>query len=394
MGDKEGAVLAAPPLALYIHLPWCVEKCPYCDFNSYALAGEPDERAYVNALLADLDQEIPLVRGRELSSIFIGGGTPSLFSGDAVGRLLEGVWERIGWQPEAEITLEANPGAGDSRRYRGYFQAGVNRLSIGVQSFQAERLAALGRIHGPQEAVAAVETAKAAGFVNINVDLMFGLPGQSPDEARRDVETAVALNPSHISYYQLTLEPNTRFFSSPPVLPNDDQMGEIEVAGHHALAESGYRQYEVSAFARPGWECRHNLNYWTFGDYIGIGAGAHGKLTDEAGAVVERRWRLKSPEAYLAAAGTPAVIAGTRILGEQDLIAEFMMNVLRLKEGFLPELFEQRTGLSPASLEKPLAEARAKGLLEISAQGIRPTRTGFRFLNELLTLFLPETRDE
>ncbi len=394
MGDKEGAVPAAPPLALYIHVPWCVEKCPYCDFNSYALTGEPDQRAYVNALLADLDQEIPLVRGRELSSIFIGGGTPSLFSGDSVGRLLEGVRERIGCRPEVEITLEANPGAGDSRQFRGYFQAGVNRLSIGVQSFKADRLAALGRIHGPGEAVAAVETAKAAGFVNINLDLMFGLPGQSPDEAQCDVERAVALDPSHISYYQLTVEPNTRFSHSSPVLPDDERLGEIEAAGRHALAGADYRQYEVSAFARPGWECRHNLNYWTFGDYIGIGAGAHGKLTQQGKGVVERRWRLKSPEAYLAAAGTPAVVAGTRILGEQDLIAEFMMNALRLKEGFPPGLFEERTGLSLASMEQPLAAARAKGLLEISAQGIRPTRTGFCFLNELLTLFLPETQDE
>ncbi len=376
------------PLALYIHLPWCVRKCPYCDFNSHSVDGELDEDAYIGALLSDLKLELPLVAGRNLNTIFIGGGTPSLFSGEAIGRLLEGVRGGIGCSPDMEVTLEANPGAVEAERFRQYRQSGVNRLSIGIQSFADGQLQALGRIHSRQEALTAVEKALDCGFDNINLDLMFGLPGQTLEQALADVATATALNPSHISYYQLTLEPNTRFHKAPPALPDEDLLWQIESSGQQALAEAGYRQYEVSAFAREGKECRHNRNYWQFGDYLGIGAGAHGKIT-HSDRRVERRWRRRSPEGYLAQAGTAAAIAGSRWLGPADLITEFMLNALRLHEGVLSELFTQRTGLGLEAVEERLQQAVEQGLLHYSAESIRPTADGRRFLNDLVSLFMP-----
>jgi oxygen-independent coproporphyrinogen-3 oxidase len=385
---------AQPPLALYVHIPWCVAKCPYCDFNSYTLVGDLDQHNYVDALLADLDRELPLVQGRELESIFIGGGTPSLFSGDAIQRLLQGVGERIPWRPEAEITLEANPGVSDDEQLRDYRRAGVNRLSIGVQSFEDEKLVELGRIHDRWQAVDTVEMAKAVGFDNFNIDLMYGLPNQTPEQALTDVEIATGLGPAHISYYQLTLEPNTRFFNSPPALPVDDLLVEIEQAGRRGLESAGYAQYEVSAFARQGRECRHNLNYWTFGDYMGIGAGAHGKLTSSDGTRVERRWRVSGPAEYGRLAGSEEAIAGRKRLGEQDLVAEFMMNALRLKQGFDPSLFVQRTRLPLERFEQSLASALERGLITRKEEVIGPTALGWRFLDELVALFLPEAPDE
>jgi oxygen-independent coproporphyrinogen-3 oxidase len=386
--------LVPPPLALYIHIPWCVAKCPYCDFNSYTLVGDLDQHVYVDALLADLDLELPLVQGRELASVFIGGGTPSLFSGEAIHRLLEGVRERIGWQPEAEITLEANPGVREHEQLRGYRQAGVNRISIGVQSFEDEKLNGLGRIHDRWQAIDTVEMAKAAGFENINIDLMYGLPEQTQGEAEADVEIATDLCPSHVSYYQLTLEPDTRFYLSPPPLPDEGLLAEIELAGRRLLESAGYEQYEVSAFSQRGQECRHNLNYWTFGDYIGIGAGAHGKLTSPDGQRVERRWRIRGPAEYQSLAGSEYTIAGIRRLSEGDLVVEFMMNALRLKQGFDPSLFMERTRLPLERAERGLASGVESGLLTRNGDLIGATAAGWRFLDELVALFLPESEDE
>lgn len=372
-----------PPLSLYIHIPWCVRKCPYCDFNSHQVTERLDEKAYINALLADLEHDLPLVAGREISSVFIGGGTPSLFSAEAVGLLLNGIRSRTPCQSGMEVTLEANPGTLESGRYAGYRDAGVNRLSIGVQSFSADALTRLGRIHGPDEVVRAVASARSAGFDNFNIDLMFGLPGATPEQALDDMQSAISLRPSHISYYQLTLEPNTLFHHHPPPLPPEDDLWQIQSQGHAALAAAGYGQYEVSAFALPGRQCRHNLNYWRFGDYIGIGAGAHGKLTRESGQV-ERRWRLRSPEDYLAHAESPGVVAGSRVLDEQDLMLEFLMNALRLTEGFSSALFSDRTGLPERRLLELLEDAVDRGLIEPIVGYVRPTPLGGRFLDDLL----------
>jgi oxygen-independent coproporphyrinogen-3 oxidase len=371
-----------------------VAKCPYCDFNSYTLVGDLDQQAYVDALLADLERELPLVEGRELTSIFIGGGTPSLLSGEAVQRLLEGIKEGIGWRQDAEITLEANPGVGEDERFRDYSQAGVNRLSIGVQSFEDEKLIGLGRVHDRWQAIDTVEAAKAAGFDNINIDLMYGLPEQMPEEAEADVEAATGLGPSHISYYQLTLEPDTRFFFAPPSLPDENLLGEIEVTGRRLLERAGYAQYEVSAFSRQGRECRHNLNYWTFGDYIGIGAGAHGKLTSSDGQKIERRWRIRGPAEFQRLAGSNDAIAGVKQLSHEDLVVEFMMNALRLKQGFDSSLFSARTGLPLERAGQALESAVERGLLSWSGDVIGPTAAGWRFLDELVALFLPEPAGE
>jgi oxygen-independent coproporphyrinogen-3 oxidase len=376
------------PLALYIHLPWCVRKCPYCDFNSHGVEEGPDESAYVEALLSDLQLELPLVDGRKLGSIFIGGGTPSLFSGEAIAQLLDGVRGAIDCVPDLEVTLEANPGTAEAERFQHYRQAGVNRLSIGIQSFDDGKLQALGRIHNRQEALTAVKQAQDCGFNSINLDLMFGLPQQTAEQALDDVATATALNPGHISYYQLTLEPNTLFHNTPPPLPDEELLWQIESSGQQALAEAGYRQYEVSAFSREGMECRHNINYWQFGDYIGIGAGAHGKIT-HPDRRVERRWRLRDPEGYLTKAGTAEGLAGSKLLGSADLITEFMLNALRLHDGVPPELFTQRTGLALEEIEGRLQQAVERGLLHYSAEAIRPSANGRRFVNELVALFLP-----
>lgn len=388
--------IPSPPLALYVHLPWCVRKCPYCDFNSHTARGALPERAYVDALLADLDADLEwgaaALAGRPLISVFLGGGTPSLFSPRAVARLLEGVRARFPAPFEAEVTLEANPGTIERGRFAALRAAGVNRLSIGVQSFQAPLLERIGRIHGPAQAHAAAEEAQRAGYSRFNLDLMYGLPGQTPAQARDDVRTACALGAEHLSLYQLTLEPGTPFHRRPPPLPlpPEDALGAMQADAAVLLAAHGYARYEVSAYARPGGHCRHNRNYWEFGDYLGIGAGAHGKLTMPADGRVVRTWKERQPVRYLAPAGDGGRIAGRSTPGPADLALEFLMNALRLTDGFTPALFEARTGLAFAHVASGLQEAGALGLLRLDDSRVRATERGFRFLNEILVRFLPE----
>lgn len=375
-----------PPLSLYIHIPWCVRKCPYCDFNSHAAGPNLPEEAYVDALLADLDSDLRQAHGRPLTSIFFGGGTPSLFSAKALGRLLEGVERRIPFASDIEITLEANPGTFEQDKFAAYRRLGINRLSIGVQSFQAEKLKALGRIHDGDEAIRAADMARAAGFDNFNLDLMHGLPDQSLDDALGDLRIAIAQAPTHLSWYQLTVEPNTVFWNQPPVLPEDDILWDIQEAGQALLAEHGYGQYEVSAYAQPGRAARHNLNYWTFGDFLGIGAGAHGKLSTPDGRI-SRTWKTRLPKDYLDPAKHYS--AGERLLSAEELPFEFLMNVLRLSDGSAAELFSQRTGLPLQQLAAARAQAQRRGLLQKDPARLTATREGQLFLNDLLQYFLP-----
>lgn len=374
-----------PPLALYIHIPWCVRKCPYCDFNSHAAGPTLPEEEYVDALLADLDSDLQHVHGRPLTSIFFGGGTPSLFSDRALGRLLEGVERRIAFADDIEITLEANPGTFEQAKFKGYRSLGINRLSIGVQSFQEAKLKALGRIHNGDEAIRAADMARAAGFDNFNLDLMHGLPEQSIEDALFDLRTAIAQAPTHLSWYQLTMEPNTVFWSQPPQLPEDDLLWDIQEAGQALLAAEGYAQYEVSAYARPGRQARHNLNYWTFGDFLGIGAGAHAKRSTPDGRIL-RTWKTRLPKDYLDP--SKAYQAGERVLDAEELPFEFLMNVLRLTEGAPVELFSQRTGLPLAQLDGARREGERLGLLQADDRRLVATARGQLFLNDLLQLFL------
>jgi putative oxygen-independent coproporphyrinogen III oxidase len=379
----------ALPLSLYVHLPWCVRKCPYCDFNSHEAKSAIPEDAYVDALLADLEQDLPRVAGRELISVFFGGGTPSLFSPDAIGRILAAVRARLPCAPDLEVTLEANPGTVEQARFEGFRAAGVNRLSIGIQSFDDRHLKILGRIHGAAEARRAAAAARAAGFDNFNLDLMYALPGQCVQEARTDLEQAIALEPAHISYYQLTLEPNTLFYQRPPPLPDEETAWAMHEQGESLLAAAGYAQYEVSAYARPGRQCRHNRNYWAFGDYLGIGAGAHGKLTGADGRV----WRTakqRHPRTYQDTAGTPAGLQRNEPVPAGDLPLEFLMNALRLNEGFTLADYQARTGLGRDSLEPVLGQAQAHGLLEAQDGRLRASPLGRRHLDGLLALFLPD----
>ncbi|CAE6960182.1 radical SAM family heme chaperone HemW [Ectopseudomonas khazarica] len=374
-----------PPLALYIHIPWCVRKCPYCDFNSHAAGPTLPEEEYVVALLADLDSDLQHAHGRPLTSIFFGGGTPSLFSDRALGRLLEGVERRIAFADDIEITLEANPGTFEQAKFKGYRSLGINRLSIGVQSFQEAKLKALGRIHNGDEAIRAADMARAAGFDNFNLDLMHGLPEQSIEDALFDLRTAIAQAPTHLSWYQLTMEPNTVFWSQPPQLPEDDLLWDIQEAGQALLAAEGYAQYEVSAYARPGKQARHNLNYWTFGDFLGIGAGAHAKRSTPDGRIL-RTWKTRLPKDYLDP--SKAYQAGERVLDAEELPFEFLMNVLRLTEGAPVELFSQRTGLPLAQLDGARREGERLGLLQADDRRLVATARGQLFLNDLLQLFL------
>jgi oxygen-independent coproporphyrinogen-3 oxidase len=369
-----------PPLALYVHIPWCVRKCPYCDFNSHERPGALPEREYVERLIEDLDERLPCVWGRRLVSVFIGGGTPSLFSPDSIDALLSAVRARLPLEPGAEVTLEANPGTVEAGRFRGFRQAGVNRISIGVQSFDERMLGALGRIHSGLEARRAIEAA-AAAFDNVNLDLMYGLPGQDAAMARADLETALAFGVPHVSAYQLTLEPNTVFWSRPPALPEHDLCADMQLAAEELLGAAGYQHYETSAFAKPGRRCRHNLNYWEFGDYLGIGAGAHGKLSFPDR--VTRHERAKQPAEYLKSLSGKETEVPPR-----ELPFEFMLNALRLVEGFDVALFGERTGLPLSAVEKQLSEAEGRGLIERDWKRIRPTARGRLFLNELLALFL------
>ena len=385
---------ATPPLALYIHFPWCVRKCPYCDFNSHATRDELPEAAYIDALLTDLEQELPFVWGRTVHSVFMGGGTPSLFSPDAIERLLAGVRARLPLKPDAEITLEANPGTVEQARFDGYREAGVNRLSIGVQSLDPAQLRTLGRIHSAGEARHAAAAARRAGFDNLNLDLMFGLPEQAPGEALDDLDAVIALQPDHLSWYQLTLEPNTLFHARPPALPDDDTRWTMQEQGLARLRAQGYAQYEVSAFAREGRRCRHNLNYWRFGDYLGIGAGAHGKLSDAAGQRIVRRWKKRHPKDYLAAASDGTFLDGQRELDAGEAVFEFALNRLRLREPFSLADFEAATGLPARAIQARLEQAAAAGLLDFHAEQVKHTDTGWRFLDDLVERFLPGEVDD
>ncbi|MDH4563509.1 radical SAM family heme chaperone HemW [Pseudomonas sp. BN411] len=384
--EAGAAGFQLPPLALYVHIPWCVRKCPYCDFNSHAAGSELPEEAYIDALLDDLEQDLGHVHGRELTSIFFGGGTPSLFSANAIGRLLDGVEQRIPFARDIEITLEANPGTFEQAKFAAYRQLGINRLSIGVQSFQEAKLKALGRIHDGDEAVRAADMARKAGFDNFNLDLMHGLPDQSLEDALEDLQTAIAQGPTHLSWYQLTMEPNTVFWNQPPELPEDDILWDIQEAGQALLAEQGYAQYEVSAYARDGLRARHNLNYWTFGDFLGIGAGAHAKLSSPEGRII-RSWKTRLPKDYLDPA--KRFLAGERHLDQNELPFEFLMNVLRLTDGVPAALFTQRTGMPLADLAAARTEAEARGLLLKDPERLVATPEGQLFLNDLLQHFLP-----
>lgn len=397
-----------PPLALYVHLPWCVRKCPYCDFNSHALAAvdpastkaELDaatEQQYVQALLADLDHELrawPQLAERPLVSIFFGGGTPSLMSPAGYQRFFQGLNQRLALQTDCEITLEANPGTVEQSRFEGYREAGINRLSMGVQSFAPQQLKALGRIHTGDEAVLAAEAARQAGFDNFNLDLMHGLPGQTPELALADLQQALALQPRHISWYQLTLEPNTEFFRRPPRLPDEDILTDIQDAGAELLAQAGYANYEVSAYAQSGYQARHNLNYWQFGDYLGLGAGAHGKLTclDEkqpGGLLIERRWKTRQPQAYLSRLLEGRdFLAGIEAVTRDQRPVEFMMNALRLREGVVTAVYSQRTGLPLAELTPLLEKLRQQKLWTDRDDRLACSELGWRWLNQVLEEFL------
>lgn len=379
---------AALPLSLYLHFPWCVHKCPYCDFNSHALQGDVPEDVYVAALLRDLDFELAQYpQQRELVSIFMGGGTPSLFSGRVIGRLLEETAMRLHFEADIEITMEANPGTVDEAHFTAYRAAGVNRLSIGVQSLNNTHLKTLGRIHDAQQARRAVDVARRAGFDNLNLDIMYALPRQTLSEAEHDIRAACALTPEHLSYYQLTLEPNTAFHARPPPLPDDDTAWTMQEQGQRILADGGYAQYEVSAYAQAGRRSRHNLNYWQFGDYLGVGAGAHGKLSCADG--IFRRARQKHPRLYLETAGTADCLQEHKAIAASDLPFEFTMNSLRLNEGFALNEFTRRTGLPVSALQSTLAQARQRGLIEADEHQIVASTTGRAFLNDLIEMFLP-----
>ena len=381
---------ALPPLSLYIHVPWCIKKCPYCDFNSHKSPDELPEQDYIDALIRDLEQELPTIWGRTIQTIFIGGGTPSLFSAEAYERLFSSLRALLPISHNAEITLEANPGTFEQHRFADYLSLGINRLSIGIQSFNNQSLTALGRIHDGQQAIKAVETAHKVGFENFNLDLMYGLPHQTAKTAREDIETAIALAPSHLSYYQLTIEPNTLFHQQPPTLPGDDPIIDWQLDSQQRMAKAGYQQYEVSAYAKNKQQCRHNINYWQFGDYLGIGAGAHGKISDAAQQSITRRSKQKQPQAYIESAGTDKVVLTNEIITTKDIGFEFMLNALRLTDGFPTPLFYQHAGLPMSHIDKTLQLAEQQGLITWDIHRICPTDKGQRYLNSLVELFLPE----
>ena len=379
------------PLSLYVHLPWCVKKCPYCDFNSHAITKqELTEQAYIDALTRDLHLQQELLHEREIQTIFFGGGTPSLFSGLAIQQLMENIKSSIQLAENAEVTLEANPGTVDAENFNAYFTAGINRLSIGVQSFNSHQLEKLGRIHTSEEATIAVHTARQAGFENINIDIMFGLPGQTENDALDDLNKAIELKPKHISWYQLTIEPNTVFYKTPPILPDTDALWKMQQSGQALLSKSGYEQYEVSAYAKPGYECLHNLNYWMFGDYLAIGAGAHGKISDHKRGQIHRTAMTRVPDSYIQKSGSQAAYAENKIVDRAELPFEFMLNALRLTQGFRKTLFLERTGLTLDVMEDCLNAAMNAGLLEDYGESYYPTDRGKQFLNDLMQMFLQD----
>lgn len=381
--------MLTPPLSLYIHLPWCLKKCPYCDFNSHEIRGAPPEDDYAAAVVRDLEFAAEGLGRREIVSIFFGGGTPSLMSPAALETILDAAAARLKLSATLEITLEANPGAADSGRFTAYRQLGINRLSIGAQSFDDAKLAALGRIHDGAEAAAAIAAARAAGFDNINVDLMRGLPGQAVEEALGDLEQALAFAPEHVSWYQLTIEPNTVFHARPPALPDEESLWRMTLQGQERLARHGYQRYEVSSWSRPGRACLHNLNYWRFGDYLGLGAGAHGKISCASQGRIVRQARTRLPTSYMDKAGSAAVLARQTSLRDAERPLEFMLNALRLKDGVPAACFSARTGLSLAAIRPQLKAARAAGLLDAGPDTLRATERGARYLNDLLQHFMP-----
>jgi len=383
-----------PPLTLYIHFPWCVKKCPYCDFNSHAVRDEIPEAQYIDALITDLEQHAPDIWSRSVESVFIGGGTPSLMSSDALDRLLGKVRALTKLEPRAEITLEANPGTFEALRFKEYRESGINRLSIGVQSFNDKHLKALGRIHGAAEAISACETAKVAGFDNFNIDLMHGLPDQTTADAVADVQQALDLLPTHLSYYQLTLEPNTFFAANPPKLPDEQMLADIQEAGKTLIANAGLEQYEVSAYAKPRHRCQHNLNYWLFGDYLGIGAGAHSKLSFPAHNTIIRHSKARHPADYIKSSGSTDRIRGENAVSPVDARLEFMMNALRLNAGFSVQEFEGRTGESIASVRRILEKAEKDGLIERTLQQIKTTELGANYLDTVLQLFMDKDQGD
>jgi putative oxygen-independent coproporphyrinogen III oxidase len=374
------------PLSLYIHFPWCIRKCPYCDFNSYKLTTELDEPTYINALIADLKKDLSLAQDREIISIFMGGGTPSLFSPESMERLLTTVRQHLSLRTDCEITMEMNPGAVEHGNLAGYREAGINRLSIGVQSFNAKQLKTLGRVHNNTEAIEIVGKSQQAGFDNINLDLMYALPQQTVEEALDDLQQATQLQTQHLSWYHLTIEPNTEFYRRPPQVPDEDTSIEIEIAGKELLKKSGFDQYEISAFCHQAKQCQHNRNYWEFGDYLGIGAGAHAKITDLETMQITRYWKQRTPRNYLNS--DQNFVAGERILTPEDKVTEFMFNTLRLTDGFSAALFSERTGLPLLDIEKMLAKAQKKGFLQITNTNITPTALGLQYLNDMVQLFM------
>ena len=391
--------LELPPLSLYIHVPWCIRKCPYCDFNSHQANDDIPEVDYVKALRLDLQQDQPLAQGRKLTSIFFGGGTPSMLSAPAIGQILQDAENILGFETDIEITLEANPGTFEQEKFSGFRAAGVNRLSIGVQSFNDQQLQLLGRVHGRDEALRAVDVARTAGFDNINLDLMHGLPEQSVDAAKADLQQAIGLAPEHLSWYQLTIEQNTAFYSAPPVLPEEEILADIQDAGIELLAAAGYEQYEISAYARSDKRARHNLNYWEFGDYLGIGAGAHGKISFPAENKILRLWKTRLPKHYLDAIASQKISTnlnghqnvfggGSELLLPEALPLEFMMNALRLNQGVPQGYFSGRTGHGWQLVEGSWQALARQGLVEIDQDYLRPTALGRRFLNRVLQEFM------
>lgn len=379
--------MVLPPLSLYIHIPWCVRKCPYCDFNSHTVKDELPEQRYIDALLRDMRDELSAVQGRSIDTIFIGGGTPSLFTPQGIEQILSGIAALTPLSSGAEITMEANPGTFEQERFAGFKAAGINRLSIGIQSFNTEHLQTLGRIHNEKDALHAIQKAQQIGFDNINLDLMHGLPQQTPQQALNDLQQAIDLEPQHISWYQLTIEPNTEFHSKPPTLPEDEALWAIQEQGQALLAQHGYQQYEISAYAQPGRQAQHNLNYWRFGDYIGIGAGAHGKVSWPTDNRINRRWKQRQPKAYMDALSP---LSGEQNITEDERPFEFMMNALRLSNGVSSDLFAKRTGLELQQITPLLQRAIEKGLLIDDPALIAPTEQGKLFLNDLLEMLLVE----
>ena len=391
-----------PPLSLYVHLPWCMKKCPYCDFNSHEQRGDIPEAAYIDALLADLADELPKVWGRTISTVFIGGGTPSLFSAAAIDKLMSGIRALTYLSPQAEVTMEANPGTFEQQRFKDYRDSGINRLSIGIQSFNANALKALGRVHSAEEGLKSVEIAHNAGFDEINLDLMFGLPQQDMNGALADLNTAIDLNTTHLSCYELTLEPNTLFARFPPPVPTDDLRADMQTALIERLNSAGFERYEISAYARlpkgaptgarhSPHRSKHNSNYWLFGDYLGIGAGAHGKITSADTGQIVRRWKHKHPTRYLAANSEATRLGAESVIPAEETALEFMMNALRLIDGFPLPVFELHTGVSLSPWQQIIESAIKRGLLQQSGLNLHPTATGINWLNELLEMFLPES---